>query len=339
MKKLIVGEKWKRYLASRSRHELRAKTRFTDYRRRKAKSHLGHARPKHFKKDGIVSGPRVFSIIHNPIGMIDFFDQMEHMAKRRNVIVNLSNVESMTPDAIAGLLAAIHRCKSTGAHVKGNVPRSAAPKKMLNESGFRNYVHSRVGAREHAEMGRIARFTRSSEAFNNRFDQFLATDLIQFANQRLRGQALPHQPSYSVFSEAMLNTWNHASRSEDSREPWWASVYVDEDRHCACFTFLDRGVGIFGSHNLTLKLSLLSNLRVLNSAQLLKQIFKGEIPSTTREAGRGNGIPGMYAHCRAGRIKNLTIISNHANGNAESETYVVLPKEFVGTLLYWEIGL
>lgn len=338
MKKFIVKKKWKDYLASRSRYELKAKARVAGHRRARARRVFGRPRPKHYKKEGVAIGPEAFSIIQNPDGMIQFFSRMLSLALDRNVIVDLSAVEHMTPDAIPGLLATIRGCKLAGARVRGNVPKSERPKKMLNESGFRSYVRSAAGSQRHAEMGRIAKFPRSSEAFHNRFDQYIAKDLIEFANLRLQGKELAHPPSYSVFSEAMLNTWNHAS-SDETHEPWWASVYFDADRSRACFTFLDRGVGIFGSHQLTLRLRVLTHLRFLNSAELLEQIFKGQIPSTTKEAGRGNGIPGMYAHCKAGRIKNLTVISNDASGNAETEIYSVLPKSFTGTLLYWEIGL
>jgi len=38
----------------------------------------------------------------------------------------------------------------------------------------------------------------------------------------------------------------------------------------------------------------------------------------------------MYDHCKAERIRKLTILSNKAFGDLEAETYVVLPKSFAG---------
>jgi hypothetical protein len=135
----------------------------------------------------------------------------------------------------------------------------------------------------------------------------------------------------------MLNTLNHAAVLGRPREPWWASVYVNSDIGRACFTFIDLGVGIFESHQLTLALNLKHAFRLLTRGELLKRIFCGEVQSTTREPGRGNGLPGMYEHCKARRIRNLTVIANNAIGNAETETYDVISGEFPGTLLYWEI--
>lgn len=269
--------------------------------------------------------------------MVEFFREVYSLSDRKNVFVDLAGVKTMTPDAIAGLLATIHHCGLVGSRVRGNVPKEPTPQRMLNNSGFRNYVHSAPGAKIPPAMGQIVKFTKTGEAFQNRFDQRLANGLTEFAMLQLTGTAQPHRPSFSVFCEAMLNTFNHAGRSGVSHEPWWASVYYDSDRKCACFTFLDQGVGIFRSHRLTTKLNLLTFLRLLTPAELLRRLFRGEIPSTTGLPGRGNGIPGMYEHCKAGRIKKLTVLSNNAVGDVDADTYVVLSKSFNGTLLYWEI--
>jgi hypothetical protein len=284
-----------------------------------------------------VAGPEVFSFIHNPEGMVAFFEEVYAVAESRNVIVDLSGVTTMTPDAIPGLLATIHHCRIGGARIRGNVPTDLKAQKMLNESGFREYVHSAPGTRRPSPMGHILKFTAGGETSHDRFDQMLANGLVEFATSKLTGIPKPHGPSFSVLGEAMLNTLNHAGKYGVSHEPWWASVYYDSERKRACFTFLDRGVGIFESHRLTTKLKFLTGLQVLSPAQILQRLVKGEIPSTTREPGRGNGIPGMYDHCKAERIRKLTILSNKAFGDLEAETYVVLPKSFAGTLLYWEI--
>lgn len=268
--------------------------------------------------------------------MVAFFNDVYRLAEDRNVYVDLTGVKVMTPDAIPGLLATIHHCRTVGSRIRGNVPREPKAQRMLEDSGFRDYVRSAPGHPRPIPMGRVVRFKQSHELFQNKFDQFLAKDLVEFATSKLTGTARPHGPSFSVFGEAMLNTFNHANKSV-SHEPWWASVYYDSERKRACFTFLDRGVGIFRSHRLTTQLKVMKALRLLSPPQILQRLVNGEIPSTTREPGRGNGIPGMYAHCKAGRIKRLTILSNKAFGDLESESYLELRRFFPGTLVYWEI--
>lgn len=340
MKKLIVKRKWKQYLASRSRSQLKAKANFAAHRRERRIDALGQPHNKVFKQESRLAGPRVFSLIQNPNGTIEFFNKLESISRKRNVFVDLSKVMTLTPDAIALLVAMIPVCSRRGARIIGNTPLDDRAKRMLNDSGFRRYVRSAPGSEDlvrTAPMGQIAKRIRTGETVQDRFDQLLARDLIEFGTLKLNGRPTPHGPTYGVLCEGMLNTLNHAGESKRSRQPWWASVYVDAERNRACFTFIDLGVGIFKSHQLTVALQVKHALRLVNRAELLRRIFRGEIQSTTREPGRGNGLPGMYEHCKAGRIRDFTVIANDAIGKAEFEAYEVLSDYFPGTLLYWEI--
>jgi anti-anti-sigma regulatory factor len=339
VKKLIVEEKWKRYLAARSRSQVKANARFSGHRRDRAESAIGRPRVKQFRKDGRVEGPQVFSLIENPDDTIAFFRELEDLASTRNVYVDLSSVKTITPDAIAVLVAIIRRSQHHGARIRGNVPEETVAQQMLNDSGFRAYVTNSPGYRPPPAMGKILKRTATGEVSQNRFDQHLARTVIEFATEKITGVAQPHRPSFSVFCEAMLNTWNHAAGIRVSHEPWWASVYCDGKRRRASFTFVDLGVGIFRSHRLTMALKLLNTMRLLDHGQLLGRIFQGQIPSTTRLPGRGNGIPGMYEHCKAGRIRRFTVLANDAIGDGESDNYRQLSATFPGTLIYWEIEL
>lgn len=334
MKRLIVKEKWKRHLAARSRSQLKANLRFTAHRRERSAREFKHARPKRFKRAVGVFGPATFSLVQNPEETIAFFSEMRTAARKKNVFANLSGVTTITPDVIIALLATIHACQAGGAGVSGNVPDDERAQQVLNDSGFRAYVRNSPSYRSPATMGRVVKRQSTREAFQNRFDQHLARSLVEFA---ARATGRPQGPSYSILCEAMLNTLNHAAKDGASNEPWWASVYYDSNRDRACFTFLDQGVGIFKSHRLTTQLRILTTLRWLNRGELLQKIFRGEIPSTTQVPGRGNGLPEMYAHCKAGRIKDFMVIANDGFGRAEIDDYGVLPGGFAGTLLYWEI--
>jgi len=298
----------------------------------------GQPREKHFNRQVGVDSPEVFSLILNPDGMLAFLRAVRQAARRRNVYVNLAKVKKITPEAIAALLAAIHQFRKFGTAISGNVPTDATALKVLNHSGFRTYVRNSPDFKYPTLVGKITKRNLSGETFQNHFDQQLAKDLVQFAIGKMAESGHRPGPSYAVFCEAMLNTWNHASELVARREPWWASAYFDAERQRTCFTFIDQGVGIFKSHSLTMTLNILVALRYLDRGELLKRILHGEIPSTTRIPGRGNGLPGMFEHCRAGRIRNFVIISNNTIGYVESNIYKVLPSEFEGTLLYWEIG-
>ncbi len=60
-----------------------------------------------------------------------------------------------------------------------------------------------------------------------------------------------HGPAaYNVFTEAMANTFEHASKSARGVDRLWAAVCYDARRKATCFTAVDTGVGILRSFNL-----------------------------------------------------------------------------------------
>lgn len=339
LKKRIVQEKWKHHLLRRSAAQARAAKRFKGYRREKNFGHSRRARPRHdhFKKTSTLTAPQHFSLIENPSEVIQFLNRMRILGRRQNIFVDMASITTLTTDGIAAFLAAIHHRDLANANIFGNVPRDVRLRQRLTESGFYEYVSGKSAGLHRVAMGAIRKRQHSGETFREEFNQFVASDLIAFATERLRGAPGPHQPSYSVLGEAMLNTVYHASASPDEREPWWASVFVDTERRRACFTFIDQGVGIFKSHRLGLRLNLATHLRFTDRAEILRDLMHGKIPSSTKVPGRGNGIPGMYGHCKARRIRSLTVLANDAIGYAETEVYSVLNTSFDGTVLYWEI--
>jgi hypothetical protein len=325
-------------LQQRSKSELRARLRFRNYVRDRNRE-KSDATFRGFSRTRSVIAPEEFSLIRNPEGVIRFLSGIKTAANTHNVFVDLSTVRSITPDAIAALLATITSPAASISYISGNTPADFFASKILSQSGFRDYVQSQAGQllREPA-MGQVRKRQKSGEALQQTYDQFVAQNLIQFAMNKFLHAQQVHGPSYRIFSEAMLNTLNHAAASGEAHEPWWASVYFDSERNRACFTFIDQGVGIFGSHKLTAFLKIQRTIALLSNSEILKRLFRGEIASTTRIPGRGNGIPGMYSHCKAGRIHNLAIVSNSAMGLAESEMYVDLEIPFQGTAIYWEVG-
>jgi hypothetical protein len=274
------------------------------------------------------------SIIDNLEGTMQFFDNIKKAAHSQRVFVDLSQVTTITPEAITGLLATIHIPRAL---ISGNVPNDAKAAQMINSSGFREYVRSEKGYQSVDLHGRVHSAKGVREVSEIRFNQVRAESLALFAIKALGGPPPPPGPSYDIFCEGMLNTLTHARWKSGHRETWWASTYVDADGKRACFTFIDQGVGIFGSQRFWTRIQIDSLLGGLTKGDFLLRLLKGEIPSSTRFPGRGNGIPEMYDHCKAGRIQNLKILSGDALADAETDTYRRLPTSFVGTLLYWEV--
>jgi hypothetical protein len=339
VKRLITELKWKSHLRRRSVSQLRANRRLSEYRRSKNARKVGRPRLQAFKRTKNLDAPEVFSLLENPDESVNFLNQILLLSESANVFVNLGNVKRITPEAIAALLARIHMTNRTRSRISGNLPVDAAAKEVLDRSGFRDYVRTSDQYHRYDLMGRVRKRSGSVETVQTGYDQLVALELIEFATERLTGAPKTHGPTFAVYGELMLNTLNHASLRSGEREPWWASVYCDKANGRACFTFVDQGVGIFGSHRLNLALQISAMLRVKSKAELLKMLFEGKIPSSTRVPGRGNGIPGIYNHCKAGRISNLLVLSNNAAGNGDTGRFETLRESFSGTIVYWEINL
>lgn len=90
MKKLIVERRWKEYLASRSRAQLKANARFAGDRRSRRLRVLGRPRPKYFRQEARIVAPEIFSFVLNPNGTVDFFEEMKLAAEESNIYVDLS---------------------------------------------------------------------------------------------------------------------------------------------------------------------------------------------------------------------------------------------------------
>lgn len=296
---------------------------------------MSEGKPIGFKKTISITVPSTFSLIKNPDEMISFLDEVRTKRNRAHVFVNMRQVDVLTPDAIAALISLVSHTGDRGG-ISGNFPEDNDIAKILKRSGFYDHVRTNASNFDQAS-GTILR-TRS-ERQNVKFNQFIVQELISFSTKHFRGDAGTHPASYSVLAEAMLNTVYHATEEDHLKEKWWASVYCDDPRRRACFTFIDQGVGIFKSHKLTARLNIQTNLKLLSQAELLRRLMAGDIPSSSKIQGRGNGIPGMYRHCKANRIRELTIISNKAMGNAEHEKFTELKYPFDGTIIYWEVEL
>jgi hypothetical protein len=338
LKKLTTRQKWKQYLAARQRYEHKKTARFNDYQRRKNAESVLDRPAKRFRHSANIQAPNVLSFIEDPAATVHFLNRLRALAKVKDVFVDLSNVQRVTTDAIAGLLATIYHSGADNSRITGNIPVATAARSILEASGFREHVRSAsYWSPTPGATGKVRKRTLTGDTVETRYSQKVANELVNFAVEKLTGETGRHGPSYATLGEAMLNTLNHAARASEP-EPWWASVYIDNGRKCACFTFIDQGVGIFRSHNLNTFLKLQKSFSILDNADILKKILQGEVRSSTGVPGRGNGLPGMYNHCKAGRIRNLTVLANDAIGHAENDRFESLGSPFHGTLIYWEVS-
>jgi hypothetical protein len=160
-----------------------------------------------------------------------------------------------------------------------------------------------------------------------------ARKLVDFAEGN-GGNRLRLKIAYAHLVECMGNTHQHAS-ARPGEQTWWASVFRDSRRKCDCFTFVDMGVGIFNSVELSLRLRIYSFTGFRH--QILKRLLEGKIPSSTGKPYRGRGLPWIYRSCIDQKVKRLVIVTNNVFGDAERDDFRALEHDINGVILYWEV--
>ena len=326
MKRLWTEPEYKKAQARRRRKAERRN-------REHGKHHGNRASPP--RENITITAPTVFSLVQSPDDTLKFLQDLRKILPSPNLKleINLKQIKKIEPEAIAAFVAVMNTFNK--GRVSGNVPDDPECTRRLHDFGFFECVTN--GPSRGTPGGKIRRLHRGQEVNGTS-----ARDIIEFGLQKLGNSASKkHGPSYTIFTEAMANTFQHANAGNESKQNWWAGVYYDEDKQAACFTCVDLGVGILKSFSFqqTLK-SLPTLLRTygLGYGDVLKKLLSGDMPSRTREKHRGRGLPNIKSTCRAGRIQNLVILSNKAHAHVGHEIYESLGTEFRGTILYWEVS-
>jgi hypothetical protein len=328
-KKLFATPEWKRRIARAQAREL-ANTRRRKkptYRRDRA---FSRARaPK--RSTASLTVPAVFSLIDNPNETIAFLNEFERVAGKKNINLDLQGIVSISIDAITALTALVRRLRYT--QINGNLPVDSGCLSILAQSGFFEHVKHRQPLPS-ADRGKMA------HQQSKKVEGKLAQQLIHRVTSAIYGTVRVCKPAYRALIESMTNTNDHAARTDFESETWWATAYADTNRKCACFAFLDTGVGIFQSVRLGAIrrayqfATKLVGLRT--DADILKEVLQGKVASSTGLDYRGKGLPALYDALMAGRLSALVIVSNGVYADVKKDDFRTLDFEFRGTLLYWE---
>lgn len=335
-KKLITTGRWKDQIRRRQLAELR-KSRHT--KRGRSSGHVARSKDRFF----VLHVPVNFSLRKNPDDVIYFLNQIEYFGRGNNLELRFAEVQVITPEAIAALIATIRKRALAKRTVRGDLPKCEPCRQILEESGFFDHVRLR-GAHRAIDRGSIQR--RQS----NRIEPVVAKELIASGTQQTGKEH--SEASYRILIEGMGNTLDHASpppalpRDRNSRrrndiqydrEMWWAMAYADVARSRVCFVFLDTGVGIFNSVKIKTLRKIAKAFRLTPDSELLNDLLHGRLGSRTGLPYRGKGLPAIRDLSARGEVKELTLITNAVFADVSSGEYKSLSAGFRGTLLYWEI--
>jgi anti-anti-sigma regulatory factor len=295
------------------------------------------ARRKDRLEPETIKAPAVFSLLDNPNEFLEFLRVVDQKLRTRHLFIDMSGVTMLTAEAISTFVAVMKSLKHENVKVRGNLPSSPSLAAKLEEFGFYDQVvapKSFTPATEARKQGTILlRGNQFKVEKDNTVQAEIAGKMVDFA-RRLFPEDL-HKGVFTMFMEATTNTVEHASRTDEPMR-WVAGAYFDKERNVMSFTVIDRGVGILNSVKFRRALDALWGRMAWDSGEKLQQLFLGKMRSETQEPHRGLGIPGAFTAFKAGRIKDLAIISNRGFAHARMERYVELRTAFDGTIIYWE---
>ncbi len=326
MKKLWKQEKYRRSQERRRRR--------IEAQRRREKRGVRRRRRWPVKKPEVrtLIAPSDFSLTESPDATLEFLHDLRRFLpiQQNRLRIDLKQVKKIEPEAVAAFVGIMKSVE--GRKVSGNVPEDPVCKRRLHDFGFFECVKG--GPRLGTPTGAI-RLVHSGK----KVDGTTVNQIVRFALKRLgHADQRKHGPTYTMFTEAMANTFQHADQNELGAKNWWAGAYYDAEKQAACFTSVDIGIGILKSFNFRQKLQSWKSFQIaMDQGNTLKRLLSGEIQSRTGEKHRGRGLPNMKRANDCNRIKNLVILSNGAHAHLGHNKYRSLSTEFGGTIIYWEV--
>jgi hypothetical protein len=340
VRKIFRSEAQRHRSAKRAQAELKARARHkARLARRPDKPPIQAPRPSSSKARKFVNveAPANFSLVDNPIGVIAYFSKVHDiLSSRRPATFDLRAVQTMTPDAIALLVASVNSTWfKKGSRVAGNKPLDAKAALMFDQSGFWDHVSSRRSLISQGEKKNLLlhRVTR------NKVENVEAMNAGKLAVSHIFKDGRRIRPLYEVLIECMANTNNHAdAQGKRGLYDWWLFVYNDPDRNRSVFTFLDLGVGVFRSLPVRSFIrDAMQRVGMRSNLDLLPKLFAGEISSRTLQEERGKGIPRIHEHARGGTFTRFVMITNDVYTDMTTGNSFILGEPFHGTAFCFDL--
>ena len=276
--------------------------------------------------------PYLFSMVRNPELMIRFLNKLKlAVYNGRNVVLDFSNVIDISNDGFIALLSVIQDSKvPKTVIVNAIIPRDYKVKKRLMECGI-----SEASTGLQTITPKSGRFRQKSSLTA---DTEEANELIQFATRQIYGKKKELKDVQRILSECIDNTTYHANPTKRLAERWWGTVFFDEEEDTAYFSILDNGIGIIESLRVNWMGALKLKIKYSSNVELMRDIFKGGILSSTRESNRGNGLPNIFRARSRRQFSRLICITNNVYIDFDKDDYRLLENSFSGTFFYWEVS-
>ena len=282
--------------------------------------------------------PKQFTFIDNTNTIISYLnDCKETLHKEKKIRIDISQISTLSTDAIALLVACVNDTNFSGKYgiIRGNAPNNKELAQLFIESGFYKHVETDNKNLKNIEKADENLLHRESHV---KVQSDIAKKACILGTKHVLHSACPFPIVYEMLIEAMSNTNNHANRNERGKTKWWLYVY-NAPNNTTCYSFVDLGVGIFDSVPVALYKKVTKLLHISHNADLAKDLLEGKIKSREKidQNIRGKGIPQIASNCSSDSIGRAYIISNDVKIDLKTKIAERLHSNFKGTFIYWEL--
>ncbi len=276
---------------------------------------------------------------------VEFLDQV-HQAiltgKERNVVLDLSKLDAISPEAAIVFLAETVRClfySVSKKKLRGNYPRSARARKMLGDIGFFKSFNIPTPPVEPQESQRIYFQT----VFGNRSDGRLAQPLLSLFQNVGQLDSIACKRLYASLIECMDNVKAHAYPIENEGSPdlvgeWWMAGFADKATGQIAMIFFDQGAGIPTTIKRKRSVRIRSYFHFSDDRIIRRAVLKGL--SRKSSLRHGNGLPSLKEFVDVSKNGMLRLISNYGDFTyykSQAPKAIALPRHFRGSLIVWTI--
>ena len=322
----------------RSKRKYRRKL-WLDHRSRKLtnknkKRRKKRSRKKHYT---LLTLPEYFSLTGNTeITMnfiINLYKKIDKAGRGSHIFIDSHNVKIVTVEALIYLIASIqnnHTCSAKKIICTGNYPKDKEAKKIYLNSGFNDYVRSRIKSLPHSNE------KMEIKSGSNTVPEIAQQCCIFTHNKQAQTKNL-----YTTIIELMSNTFHHAYNGNYWTEKKLWYIYAEREDDRIRFIFVDTGDGIAKTvrKNFAEKIKLLfgdiTGLTI-NDAQLIQSAFNGDFRTATKQENRGNGLVTIKECMSNPPFENFEVISGHGRYSIAGKATNYSNKIY-GTLFTFEL--
>ncbi len=325
----------KSFLRKRRRYNrIHKRLRYLRSCKRRIKNLLGNNYGRKFNQTRIVrvSAPTNFNLISNPNGVISYINELNEKVRkvqyRCSVFFDIEDINQIDNGSIGLLLNMVNHFSCRGVKTFGNMPKDEESRKIFKSSGFFEYVNIIQGDKAPS----IDRFIVQTGSSN--IDNGLIGAEIRKITKYLTGQEEAYQPLYSLVSEMIINSIEHAN-SHVKDKNWFFSIHHEESK--VVLMVADVGKGILSTLRKKLSQKMKDAMHFVSDIKTLINLFNKKYQSSTFDENRNKGLPKIKECFENNYISNLCVITNNVYLDFNNITTKELKNNFKGTFYIFEL--